>query len=273
MIPNRDKQIVLKHKKRRILYVLMSELMEVGKEVRDFSSKDLANTIGDDSMFPYDRVKDYLHDMEKMGIISRRVEYGSKSNGMSAGRHFHLTILLAPDEAEAAFDIADKEELRKYHVAISEGNRRSAKRRWEKATAKKINTDKTAIRYEQDEPVEAIAGPEAPSPFEVLKPMRKDEPKALVEAARQYRDKTGGIRSKIDDVIATAKELGISINETALRESVTVENDERLEIICLVLPYIEALERRVEALLEKSTDLNVPFFDKTKGGVASKTAN
>jgi CDC6, C terminal winged helix domain len=260
MTANQDKFILGKQEKRRILYTLMEQLFGVGKEVRDFSARELAETIDYPGM-AQDRVKDYLQEMEEMGIISRRYEYGSKSSGMSVGRHYHMTILMDKEEALAILDIADREELRKFHVAQMVGVKKALDTKTAKAA--KVDTDKTAVRYEKDEPVEAIAGPEAQSAFEALRPLRKDEPRALIEAARQYRDRTHGINSKIEDVIATAKELGISINESALRESVPVETDDRLETICLILPYIDELERVVE--------LNI--FAKPKAGVASKTAN
>lgn len=118
-----------------------------------------------------------------------------------------------------------------------------------------IKDERVAIATKPDEEVRAIAGPDRPSPFATLAPLRKDEPGALVEAARQYASRSGRIHDQIDKLMATAKELGITLNPDMLAGGVQLETDERLESISLVLPYIDKLEARVVRLTAELTEM------------------
>lgn len=87
----------------------------------------------------------------------------------------------------------------------------------------------------------ASAGPEATSPFAALRSIRKDESKALVEAARQYADKGTFLEKKIAELRAE----GFEVAEGAL----SLKRDERLEAVALAVPYVDALERENTRLL------------------------
>jgi hypothetical protein len=93
----------------------------------------------------------------------------------------------------------------------------------------------------EGEELVAVAGPERESPFTALRGMRKDESKALVEAARQYANKG----KFLEDKIAELRAEGFEVAEGAL----TIKRDERLEAVALAVPYVESLERLNERLL------------------------
>jgi hypothetical protein len=91
----------------------------------------------------------------------------------------------------------------------------------------------------------ASAGPEAPNPFTALRAMRKDESKAVIEAARQYANKGAFLEKKI----AELREEGFEVAEGAL----SIKRDDRLEAVALAVPYVEALERENERLLNQAS--------------------
>lgn len=101
-------------------------------------------------------------------------------------------------------------------------------------------TDGVAIRTdEKEQPVEAIAGPDAPKPFDTpaMRELRKDEPAALVAAARQYANRQDAVFSKFDEL----EKLGIKIDRTKAMQAVKLERDDELEGIVKVLPHIDQL--------------------------------
>jgi len=100
----------------------------------------------------------------------------------------------------------------------------------------------------------AMVGPDRPSPFEALRPLRKDESRALIEAARQYRGKSVFLKTKITELRAE----GFVADESMF----SFERDAHLETIGLVLPYVESLEAEngrvatyVDQLRAKSREL------------------
>lgn len=89
----------------------------------------------------------------------------------------------------------------------------------------------------------ASAGPEAESPFAALRSMRKDESKALIEAARQYANKGKFLEDKIEEL----RREGFEVAPGAL----SIKRDERLEAVALAVPYVDALERENTRLLNQ----------------------
>jgi hypothetical protein len=94
--------------------------------------------------------------------------------------------------------------------------------------------------------VAAVSGPERPEALRSsLAGAGPNAPAALVMAAKQYRTGRGGedvVRAK--KLLRELEEIGVAVPEE-LRKRATVQKDERLEAIGLVLPYIEELERRL----------------------------
>lgn len=117
---------------------------------------------------------------------------------------------------------------------------------------------KPAVKVGVDgEAHEAIAGPDAPQAFEVLRSERKDEGVALVEAARQYLGRQDTIRRAFQEM----EKQGITVDWTRVDQVVSVEQDDRLESVANLLPYVTQLEKRVERL---STD-NAELRERNKG--------
>jgi hypothetical protein len=126
------------------------------------------------------------------------------------------------------------------------------------------------------EETKAIVGPDAPSSFAGLAPLRKNEAYALVEAARQYTQRGTKMQEALAEFLHQAEELGLTVDDTKLQGSFgKAKKDERLESVGLVLPYITSLEQRVERL---TTDLNAERarfaeFGQLKSTVASQRSH
>lgn len=253
--PGPIKQIEEMHAKRHRALDALYDLMTVGEEYQDFTDSKLGMLID----VPGGTVKDYTHKFGELGILQRRMEYGTKTNGLVPGRHFHWTLLIPKDDAERLLTMTDEEEVKRFHENYTNGLKLSADKR--RGVPQKRQEDHpvaittgsnatttTVVRVENDQPVEAISGPDKPNPFSALRPLRKDESYAMVEAARQYRDRSGKITERIDALVTQAKELGMTIDEEALRSSIVLDTDERMEHILLVMPYIESLERSLERM-------------------------
>lgn len=109
--------------------------------------------------------------------------------------------------------------------------------------------ERVTVAKDPGEDVRAVAGPDKASPFEALRPLRKaGDAEALVEAARQYANRSDKVHEHIDALVKSAKDLGLVIDEAAVMNAVSFERDERLETVSLVLPMIDALTARVESL-------------------------
>ncbi len=95
-------------------------------------------------------------------------------------------------------------------------------------------------------PVGAVVGPEAPNVLQPLKGLGPDGPGALVMAAKQYRGGVTEATRKAAQMVEDLSAMGVPV-PAELRERAKPRTDDRLEAIRLVLPYIEALERRLVA--------------------------
>lgn len=142
----------------------------------------------------------------------------------------------------------------------------------------KIDEPVALAPEKSSEVTRAIAGPEPESPFAVLRSLRKDESGALVEAARQYANRMKLVETKL----AELAEAGIHVDVSAIK----LDKDERLEVISLVLPYINSLESALHNLSEQNESLRKKLadFDQIKrsyevlkkrfdGAVASRVAS
>lgn len=85
---------------------------------------------------------------------------------------------------------------------------------------------------------EVVDFDEPESPFAEIRPLRKDEPYALVQAARQYE----GTKDFIDEEVKRFAEHGIKFDPSVIG----LPRDERLEAIVLVLPVIDRFEREAD---------------------------
>jgi hypothetical protein len=98
----------------------------------------------------------------------------------------------------------------------------------------------------------ASAGPEAVKPLaQPLAGARYDEPRALVEAARQYHT----TQRQFDDKVKELEALGLTVDRAQLAKAIKTPHDHALLIVSKVLPYVESLERTVERLTAQNNDL------------------
>src|SRR5512141_2478120 len=159
-----------KQRKRRIVLDRLYDRLPVNEETRDVSTEDFAG----DGVHPQ-AAKDYIREMVDIGILTRRMEYGTPSNGLTAGRHFHYTLRMSLDEARKALAALDEKNL------IDETVNRAGAAKKSAITKKKARTtiqpapvsDGLAIAQRGEEPIEAIVGPNPVSPFAALAPLRK----------------------------------------------------------------------------------------------------
>lgn len=86
--------------------------------------------------------------------------------------------------------------------------------------------------------------------FAVLAPMRKDEPRALIEMARKYQERLSFIEAKR----AEFSEMGIQFNPDAIEFTL----DPMLEHVGLVLPYVSMLEGTNERLQKEISTTRAP---------------
>lgn len=82
------------------------------------------------------------------------------------------------------------------------------------------------------------SGPDMPKGIGIksFSPVEK-QPKALVEAARQFGTKISAARNAME----TLKAAGITVDEKTFFSSMGIPTDDRLEAVSLVLPYIDDL--------------------------------
>jgi hypothetical protein len=109
------------------------------------------------------------------------------------------------------------------------------------ADTNKVNEQLTPVAAPTPPTHNTYPGPRG---FEVLRPMLKDEPKALIEAARQYMERRAFLVEKAEEF----KRHGLDLDLTPYRGT-----DDRFEHISLVLPYVTALERANEKLSKVTT--------------------
>ena len=126
------------------------------------------------------------------------------------------------------------------------------------------------------EEVRAIAGPEPVSPMAALAPMRKSEPEALIEAARQYVNRSTAVQRHVEELRA----LGVEVDVDMVMKGIKLTSDPVLDAIAQILPVLDRWERRamegkrdVAALRDELADLR-KTIDPLRDATASlKAAN
>ena len=113
--------------------------------------------------------------------------------------------------------------------------------------------EKVTLAKRDTEETRAIAGPEPANPFAELARMRKDEPGALIAAARQYQQRADAVKASL----ATLTKLGVVVDEGAVH----FEADPVLDIVVDVLPSISRLESEVERWKNAYQDLKAKTAD------------
>lgn len=113
-----------------------------------------------------------------------------------------------------------------------------------KATTGTPTTGLAVQTSEDEEPIAAITGDDAPKPFDTpaMRELRKDEPAAWVEAARQYSNRMEYVNERLNEI----EKLGVTIDRSKVMAGINLETDETLEGVVKVLPYIDELRARAE---------------------------
>lgn len=126
------------------------------------------------------------------------------------------------------------------------------------AKARKATSDAPSIGAATPEhPVapDVLVASAGPQPTPALQPSlssaRFDEPRALIEAARQYANVNGELDKKIKEL----EGLGMVVDRGALAKAIKAPHDHQLLIVSKVLPYVTGLERQVERLSQQNVDL------------------
>lgn len=205
----------------------MYTLLPVGKE-QVCSAKDLADIAG----LPGGVVSRYVKNFISIGILSRRLTVTPMQ-----GKTAHWTLLMEESDAEALLKRDQEQRFEQAHV-------------YKKRKPRKAKVVETTV---------AIVGPDAPTLAEAMpkavRDLRKDESGALIAATKQYVARKDTALGKLRELADTMTELGIKFDFAKAAGSMHFEEDERLETVALVLPYVEQLERVNEDLARKVTDM------------------
>jgi hypothetical protein len=180
-----------------------------------------------------------LIDMERAGTLIRSYKRADAQKGGKLS-----TWVLPYPQAEA---LAKQRAYWEAHPPMT-----THKRLKSQATAEAVTPEApVTVTESPTEETRAIAGPEASSPFEVLRSERKDESAALIEAARQYVGRRDVIRRAFQEM----EKQGITVDWSHVDQVVSVETDDRLETVADLLPYVTQLEKRIERLTTDNTEL------------------
>jgi len=202
--------------------------------IKTTSAAALLKDLGRIGEVPNDNgLSDRLSLMESLGLLKRDVEH------LGYGKGIEMTISLTERDVDQGTHKIGR------HFAEGGFLKPAAKayRNGTASTPTRIDPEKVVIRTDEKErPVEAVVGEDAPSPFEVLRGLRKDEPAALVEAARQYSRRQDFVLERLDEI----EKLGIAIDRSKVMSAIKLETDPEFEGIVKVLPHIDDLEARVK---------------------------
>lgn len=241
--------------KQRTILDGMYQLFPVGEEQHGIQLESIGATIGGVGDAPQ-AIKSAMVTARDAFLEAGIIAYHRAQIPGQQGRKSHLTLLVPHYQAKEMLDKWQKDRLMKPWTGKPRRNPPKAI----KASAAITNGETTgsrafgeamALSQKEDEPVKAIAGPDAPLPLAALAPLRRDESYALVTAARQY----AGRRKAIHDKIRELKDQGISL-KMDVEDAFDFTTDERLESVSLILPYLDQVERFAENALRRVEEGN-----------------
>jgi hypothetical protein len=233
----------------------------VGQEARQISAERIAKEAGQQRA----AVDAAIRSFDKLGILSRRLEFGGAGPTGHIGRQYHWTLLVP--KAEAVLRLSNQQEMER--EAIESGrplysflpNRSGPTRKNTKASADAAeqqgangyDPEKVVVAPEtSEEETKAVVGEERPSPFAALAPLRKlDDAEALIEAARQYRNRKATISATIEQTVKAMASIGVTFDREAFEQTLTIETDEALELVAQLIPHVDALQNRIGAQQEQ----------------------
>jgi len=195
--------------------------------------------------------------LNELGILDSKILYNPLIDGKRRmGKMSVWKLVKTQEEAKrllnewVAKGITWEYEQRPGYVAKAPVRRKAA-------PAPVIVEEPVTIATSEKEETRAIAGPEPEKSFAALASLRKDEPTALVEAARQYANRQSAVEKEYQTLVT----MGLAVDREKFFEAISLPRDEFLETISLVLPLISGLQNKNEHLLEQ---LNAAR-DKAKG--------
>jgi hypothetical protein len=236
-----SKQIANKFEAEERLLAKMYDTMEVGKTVEWMSIKKAIELFDEKE----GTLASALIVFDDLGILGRNITYPDFQK-----QNVAWTLLVPRKEAEKLLaDWHQKVRMSPTYLKFPkhEPKTRAKRNGVEAEVPTEPTREQVAVATRpatEGQELVAVAGPDAPNPFTALRGMRKDESKALIEASRQYANKGAFLEKKI----AELREEGFEVAEGAL----TIKRDDRLEAVALAIPYVEALERENERLLNQA---------------------
>ena len=189
--------------------------------------------------------------LNEIGILETTVTYNDIVDGkVLNGRRAHWRLTVPLEEAErqltewAAKGLSWEYEKRPGYV-VKAPFARSKRKASAEPVPEPRNEPTVTIATTEKEETRAIAGPEPEKTFAALASLRKDEPTALVEAARQYANRHLAVEKEYQSLVT----MGLVVDKEKFLESISLPRDETLETISLVLPLVTQLQSKNESLL------------------------
>lgn len=209
----------------------------LGTEPVETNAQEIANVLGV-------RSDTTVRVLRNLMIYIGALEWKGKRGGRTAVWH----VIKTGQALETAINYEMERQMR--GGLTPESMRKKQGTRWSRRLTARSAERVAVINDSLGLPVGAVVGPEAPKPLAQARLAGEgpNAPAALVLAAKQYCA-SGGISEEVrkaKKLVAELEEIGVPVpDELRLRSNVV--RDERLDAIGLVLPYIETLERQVEA--------------------------
>jgi hypothetical protein len=207
--------------------------------------------------------------MGDLGILKAEMNYNPMVNGVTKmGRQGVWRLMVPYETAALRIKEWDKkgepweyEQRPGYEVKAPVRNKKklapfvdeaiASARLSERETVHTMKPSKVALARSDREETRAIAGPEPTSPFSFLATIRKDEPRALIEAARQYMNRQDGVEKQYRNLVG----LGLAVDHELFIKSIALPYDPVLDAVSQVVPLVTTLDSTVERLANQLADV------------------
>jgi hypothetical protein len=87
--------------------------------------------------------------------------------------------------------------------------------------------------------------------------MRKDEPRALIEAARQYMTRQDAVEKQYQSLVT----MGLSVDKDLFFKSISLPKDDFLDAISHVVPLVTSMDSKFEILGNQLADARAKMKD------------
>jgi len=203
----------------------------VTTEERQYGSPQLATRTGTNDP----TAGRFMRFFRGLGILKYRSEYSDKKSG---GQKVYMQLAAPLDEGLTAI-------YKHFDAGRSFSWFENGSPGYAGKGVEAPKTEKVVVADERSPGVvRAIAGPEPEQPMAALAPLRKDDAEALIEAARQYANRS----TEVSKHIEALRSLGVEVDVTKVMEGVKMTVDPTLETIMVILPVIDRLQSSNERL-------------------------